>query len=268
MTQLYRRPAEYDLEHAGDEEDIRFYVDLTKRMKPKSVLELACGTGRITIPLAEEGARSGFSIVGLDTEAPMLKQARDKLRQAPAAARKRIELVRGDMRKWHRREPFELIIVPCSSITHVLELPDQLDVWKRAFQNLTPGGRFVVEATLPNFAAYADSFANPPRAIVEIDHDVTDEKRNFRLVRRRTVTYLPEEQRARIRFLYEKYRGRKLVENYIDDFESHVYFPRELRLLFLHAGFEIEDVFGDYDRRPLRASSRQMIMIGRKPPGG
>jgi hypothetical protein len=43
MTQLYRRPDEYDLEHVGDEEDNRFYVDLAKRLKAKSVLELACG---------------------------------------------------------------------------------------------------------------------------------------------------------------------------------------------------------------------------------
>jgi hypothetical protein len=79
------------------------------------------------------------------------------------------------------------------------------------------------------------------------------------------VTYLPDEQRAQIRFLYEKYQRKRFVESYIDDFESHVYFPRELRLLFLNAGFEIESVFGDYDRHPLRATSGQMIMIGRKP---
>ncbi len=265
MTQIYRWPDEYDLEHAGDEDDIRFYVGLADRLKPKSVLELACGTGRITLPLAEQGARSGFSVVGLDNEATMLKQARDKVRQMSPAARNRIKLVRGDMRNWHGREPFDLIVVPCSSITHLLELRDQLDVWRRAFQNLAPGGRFVVEATMPNFSAYADSFANPPRTLVEIDRDVTDPRRKVRLVRRRTVTYRPDEQRAQIRFLYEKYQRKNCVECYIDDFESHVYFPRELRLLFLHTGFEIEDVFGDYDRRPLRASSRQMIMIGRKP---
>jgi hypothetical protein len=84
-------------------------------------------------------------------------------------------------------------------------------------------------------------------------------------VRRQTVTYLPDEQRAQIRFLYEKYRRKNLIESYIDDFESHVYFPRELRLLFIHTGFEIEDVFGDYNRKPLSAKSEQMIMIGRKP---
>ena len=197
----------------------------------------------------------------------MLRQARDKARQMPEAARKRLKLVHGDMRKWHGREPFDLIVVPCASITHFLDLDEELEVWRRAFQNLAPGGRFVVETVMPNFSAYADSFSNPPRTLVEIDRDVTDEPRKIRLVRRKTVNYLPDEQRAQIRFLYEKYHRKSLVECYIDDFESHVYFPRELRLLFLHTGFEIENVFGDYNRRPLRASSQLMIMIGKKPTG-
>jgi SAM-dependent methyltransferase len=267
MTDLYRRPREYDLEHVGDDEDVVFYVGLAKSLHPKSVLELACGTGRITVPLAEEGARSGFSVVGLDSEANMLKQARDKARHMSGAARKRLNLVHGDMRKWHGREPFDLIIVPCGSISHLLDLRDQLDAWRQAFQNLAPAGRFVVETVMPNFSAYVDSFLNPPRTLVEIDRDVTDERRKIRLVRRKTVNYLPDEQRAQIRFLYEKYHRKSLIESYIDDFESHVYFPRELRLLFLNSGFEIEDVFGDYNRRPLRASSQLMIMIGKKPAG-
>jgi len=268
MTELYRRPDEYDLEHVGDEEDVIFYLSLARSLKPKSVLELACGTGRITVPLAEEGARSGFSVVGLDSETNMLKQARDKAAHMSEAARKRLKLVHGDMRKWHGRQAFDLIVVPCASITHLLDLDEQVDVWRRAFQNLAPGGRFVVETVMPNFSAYADSFANPPRTLVEIDRDVTDERRQIRLVRRRTVNYVPYEQRARIRFLYEKYHRKSLIECYIDDFESHVYFPRELRLLFLHTGFEIEDFFGDYNRRPLRATSQLMIMIGRRPGGG
>ena len=267
MTDLYRRPREYDLEHVGDDEDVVFYVGLAKSLHPQSVLELACGTGRITVPLAEEGARSGFSVVGLDSEANMLKQARDKARHMSGAARKRLKLVHGDMRKWHGREPFDLIIVPCGSISHLLDLRDQLDAWRQAFQSLAPAGRFVVETVMPNFSAYVDSFLNPPRTLVEIDRDVTDERRKIRLVRRKTVNYLPDEQRAQIRFLYEKYHRKSLIESYIDDFESHVYFPRELRLLFLNSGFEIEDVFGDYNRRPLRASSQLMIMIGKKPAG-
>jgi hypothetical protein len=78
---------------------------------------------------------------------------------------------------------------------------------------------------------------------------------------------MPAEQRARIRFLYEKYRGKNGIERYIDDFESHVYFPRELQLIFMNAGFEIENIYGDYARRQLRSVSRQMSMVGRKPTG-
>src|ERR1700687_2535926 len=188
MVQLYRRPDEYDLEHFGDDEDVQFYVSLARSLKPKSVLELACGTGRITIPLAEEAARSGYSVVGLDTEPPMLNKARQKVKRLPASVRSQITFVEGDMRGWRRQQPFDLIVIPCSSISHVLELRDQLAVWDRALKNLSPGGRFVVETTMPNFAAYADSFASPPRTIVEIDRDVLDKRTRTRLVRHRTVT--------------------------------------------------------------------------------
>jgi len=50
----------------------------------------------------------------------------------------------------------------------------------------------------------------------------------------------------------------------VSDFESHVYFPRELELLFLHTGYTIEQRWGSYFERPLRATSREMIYVGRK----
>ena len=176
MVQLYRRPDEYDLEHLGDDEDIQFYVSLARNLMPKSVLELACGTGRITIPLAEEGARSGYSVVGLDAEPAMLKQAAQKVKRLPASVRSRISLVKVHMLTWRRWQRFEL----------------------------------------------------------------------------------------RIMFQYAKYRGKNGIERYIDDFESHVYFPRELQLIFMLAGFDIEHVYGDYARRQLRSESRQMIVIGKE----
>jgi hypothetical protein len=52
LTQVYHHPDEYDLEHLGDQEDIGFYLGLVRRLRPKCILELACGTGRITLPIA------------------------------------------------------------------------------------------------------------------------------------------------------------------------------------------------------------------------
>ena len=63
MSDLYKHPDEYDREHLGDDEDIAFYLSLSRRLAPRKVLELGCGTGRITLPLAQ----LGFYVVGLDS---------------------------------------------------------------------------------------------------------------------------------------------------------------------------------------------------------
>ena len=150
------------------------------------------------------------------------------------------------MRTFCAEPTVDLIVIPCSSISHLLELEDQIAVFKRCYENLTPGGRFIVEVTMPNLAAYADSFSVPPRTPLEIDLDRTDESDGTRLIRRKTTRYRSDRQLAEIRFLYEKYQHGRAVESYIDDFASHVFFPRELELLFIHAGFEIERTVGDY----------------------
>jgi 2-polyprenyl-3-methyl-5-hydroxy-6-metoxy-1,4-benzoquinol methylase len=75
MSDLYKHPDEYDREHLGDEEDFEFYLSLSRRLAPRKVLELGCGTGRITFPLAE----LGFEVVGLDNQTDMLRTA-DKRR--------------------------------------------------------------------------------------------------------------------------------------------------------------------------------------------
>jgi hypothetical protein len=64
--------------------------------------------------------------------------------------------------------------------------------------------------------------------------------------------------------MYEKYQDGRGVETFLDDFESHVFFPRELRLLFIHTGYEVEETIGDYVGRSPKADSRVMIMIGRR----
>lgn len=263
MSELYKHPEEYDLEHLGDSEDVEFYVSLVQRLRPLKVLELGCGTGRITLPLAEQAARLGFEVVGLDNQAEMLETASNRQLQAPPEVRERLRLLHADMRTWQAESTFDLIVIPCSSISHLLTLQDQLDVWNLCRRNLRPGGRFLIEITMPNMAIFADSFNVPPRALVEIDVDKWDESDGVRFIRRKTSRYLSHEQCAQTRFLYEKYKNGRAVDGYIDDFVGHVFFPRELQLLFIHTGFEIEHTFGDYRSGPLKPNSPLIIMIGK-----
>jgi hypothetical protein len=100
---------------------------------------------------------------------------------------------------------------------------------------------------------------------VEIDLDTFDEASRTRMLRYKTTRYLAHEQRACIRFLYDKFVAEAPAERSISDFESHVYYPRELQLLFLHTGFVIEALYGDYQGRPLKPTSPQLICDGIKP---
>lgn len=259
LTRIYWRP-----EHEGNTEDIEFFLSVVQRLQPKRVLELACGSGRVTQPLAKLAAQEGFDLVGLDNTSEMLSEACRRREEAPQEVRDRLTLVEADMRHWNACERFDLIVSPCGSMAHLLTLQDQMAAWRQAYDNLKVRGRFMVDVSMPFMAAYADSFQLPPRAILEIDRDVTDPETGNRLIRYRTTCYLPHEQRAHIRFLYDKFATRTLSEHYVSDFESHVYFPRELELLFMHAKFSIESVYGDYRGRPLNSRSQHMIVTGLK----
>lgn len=243
---IYQHPQDYDLEHVGDTDDIDFFVSLLTRLQPGRVLELACGNGRVTLPLAQAGAANGFDVVGLELVPEMLQAARQRQEEAEPATRDRLRLVEGDMRDWKAEEPFDVIVTPCSSVCHLLTLDDQLAAWRCAYENLLPGGRFLVDVAMADLGSYADSFRSPPRELVEIDLDTFDAAARARLIRYKTTRYLAHEQRARIRFLYDKYVEDAPPERSVSDFESHVYYPREMQLLFMHTGFAVEAVYGDY----------------------
>lgn len=264
MEAIYERPGDYDLEHEGDDEDIAFYLRLLADWKPRRVVELAAGSGRVTIPLARAAAERGTEIIGLEREGPMLDEGLRKQAELDEDARRCLTFVAGDMREWRTDPPCDLVIAPCSSLSHLLPLDEQIAAWRSAYDNLEEGGRFVVDLTMPNLAAFAESMQTPPRTLLEVDIDTQDPKTGTRLLRYKTTRYLPHEQRAEIRFLYDKFPGGNDVDRYVSDFDSHVFYPREVELLFRLTGFRVERWFGDYSMRRLRRASRQLIGVGVK----
>ena len=97
----------YDWENAQTlaRRDVAFWQRLAAAQDGR-VLELGCGTGRLTIPVA----RAGAEIVGIDRSEPMLTRARQRLRRSRASAL----LVRGDIRHlpFRRRSRFSLVMAP------------------------------------------------------------------------------------------------------------------------------------------------------------
>lgn len=265
--QIYRTPDDYDLEHAKPEPDVGLYVDLAREWKPPRVLELACGSGRISFPLARALAEFGGELTGLDRSREMLEASVEKAKKSPCPAAAGIRWVEADMRTWRSPEPFDLVLCPCASASHLLGLEEQISAWRAVHRNLAPAGRFLVAEQMANLPVLSDSLSSPPRVLLELDSDTARESggRRVRLVRYRATRYFPHQQRASVRFLYDKlHEPSEISERFLSDYECHVFFPRELELLFRFTGFEIEHIWGDYRRNPLSQGSRHLIIVGRK----
>jgi SAM-dependent methyltransferase len=270
-SDVYARPDVYDMEHAGDSNhDARFFARLLARIRPRRVLELACGSGRVTFTLA--AALPNAEIVGLDSSIDMLAQAAKARNAADPLVRERVSLVEGDMRHWPGTgapfdAPFDAVLIACCSVSHLLTLDDRRRTWSTAFRLLRPGGLFILDVRMPDLATLAEAQRVRPRAFVDLDIDATRRTagEEARLLRCSATTYEPHLQRADVRLLYDRFDHGALSERLVTDFASHVYFPAELELLFLSTGFEIARQYGDYRFAPVDRTSPYLVTVARRP---
>jgi SAM-dependent methyltransferase len=269
----------YDMEYAGaSNDDARFLARLLSRVRPRPrrVLEMACGSGRVIFTLA--AALPMAEIVGVDSSIEMLGQAAAARDAAEPSLREHVTLMQGDMRDW-RPGPgdafdaaarFDAVVIACCSVSHLLTLDDRRRAWATAFRLLRPGGLFILDVRVPDLATLAEAQRVRPRAFVDLDIDATrrtaDE--DARLLRCTATTYDPHLQRANVRLLYDRFDQRALAERLVTDFPSHVYFPAELELLFLSAGFEIVQQYGDYRFERVDRMTSYVVTVARRPRKG
>jgi SAM-dependent methyltransferase len=266
-SDVYGRPDVYDMEYAGDHgQDARFFVRLLARVRPRRVLELACGTGRVALTVAAALPRS--EVVGVDSSVEMLRQAVASREAAAPALRDRLSLVHGDMRDLAAPDgAFDAVVIACCSVSHLLTLDDRRRTWATAFRLLRPGGHLLVDVRVPDLATLAEAQRARPRAFVDLDRDTrrTSAAEDERQLRYSATLYHPHTQRADVRLLYDRFDRRALAERLVTDFACHVYFPAELELLFLSAGFEIAQQYGDYRFVPVDRTSPYIVTVARRP---
>jgi trans-aconitate methyltransferase len=166
-------PDIYDMEYEGaGNHDARFFARLLARVRPRRVLELACGSGRVTFTLA--AALPMADIVGVDSSIDMLGKAATARDAAEPLVRERVSLVKGDMRDWPGTgDTFDAVVIACCSVSHLLTLDDRRRTWATAFRLLRPGGVFILDVRVPDLATLAEAQRVRPRAFVDLDIDAT-----------------------------------------------------------------------------------------------
>ena len=133
----------YDAVYADLTHDIDFYVDLA-RESGGPVLELGCGTGRISLPIAREG----IAVTGIDISPRMIAIAHEKATKRGLS--ERCVFQSGDMATLQLAERFPLVIMPFRSFQSMLTTEEQRQALARVRERLAPGGVFAVDTFNPD----------------------------------------------------------------------------------------------------------------------
>jgi SAM-dependent methyltransferase len=214
-------------------EDVSFYVEQAERVAPGPIVELAVGTGRIAVPIAA----AGISVIGVDSSSGMLEICRE--RAEVAGVGELVELRFGDLQQPPVSERVELVICPFRSYLHLHTDEDRLGALRAARELLVPDGRFVFDV----FAPAADDIAET----------------NGRWLERELDIYERADWNTDTRTLTLSVRGPGGESTMVLAWLS----ADEWRALLERAGFQVEALYGWFDRRPFRGGE-DMVWIARR----
>jgi len=214
-------------------EDVEFYVEQALA-SDGPVVELAVGTGRIAVPIAEAGIR----VIGVDLSTRMLDVAREYA--STRGVERLVDLRHGDLLQPPVSERVSLVICPFRSLLHMPGRREKLGALRAAYSLLEPGGAFVF-----------DVFA-PSREDIE--------ETNGRWLEREPGIFERADWDETARTLTLSVRSDDVGAS----FALHWLAEAEWRELIREAGFDLESVWGWFDRRP-HAGEEDMIFTCRRP---
>jgi SAM-dependent methyltransferase len=241
---LYWDGRHYDLQHKGFDEDIPFYLKKAKQCDGP-VLELACGTGRITVPLAKAGIR----ITGLDISHQMLERAKQKAAEGSVD----VEWVNADCRDFDLGGKFRVIYLPFNSIAHLHDLESIEACFGCVRKHLSPKGRFIIDIFNPRL----DILIRDPDERYPVGEYPDPDGRGDVVMTENNV-YDPLTQVNRIKWYF---RIGDAPEEFVRDLNMRIFYPQELDALLRYNGFAIEAKFGDFDESPFTSASTKQIPV-------
>jgi SAM-dependent methyltransferase len=238
----------YDIEHAHFDEDIDLYLRYAE-MQTGPLLELACGTGRLLIPLAEQG----YSLVGVDNSAPMLDIARQRVGEEQLEAR--VTLVQQDMRSLDLGRQFSLAFIALGSFAHLTSRKARQQALAAIRRHVTTGGTFILDISNADIR-YMESLSG------QVLHLGTWELEDGAMLTHLASPALSHtDHLLELTHFYDQHRqggpvNRTVATSYLTLFERG-----EVELLLEQAGFAVKDIYGNYDLSPFTRESPRMIVI-------
>ena len=237
--------------------DVDFYVE-TARLSGGPVLELGSGTGRVLIPTA----RQGIQIVGLDVSPSMLEVCQKQLMLEPEEVQARVQLKQADMRDFSLGQVFKLVTIPFRPFQHLITVKDQLACLECVHQHLMEHGRLVLDVFNPSLEALTrddigqeigeePEFTTPDGRSVIRWHKIVSRDRFNQINHVELIYYVthPEGQQERL----------------VHSFPMRYFFRFEIEHLLVCSGFEIEQLYADFDKSPYGSKyPGELILVAKK----
>ncbi|MQA31379.1 MAG: methyltransferase domain-containing protein [Luteitalea sp.] len=246
----------YDWENARTlgRKDVPFWRQVAAKEKGP-VLELGCGTGRIALPLA----RAGVALVGIDRSERMLERTARRLRalprRQPGRRRRRLTLVRGDIRALPFADGhFNVVLAPYGILQSLLRDRDLNATLESVARVLRSGGLFGLDLVpdVPNWREYTNSIQLRGKATGGTYLTLVESVRQDR--KRRLTTF----QQTYL----ERRRGR--VNEHRFDLTFRTLPVRLMTRRLERAGFKVEAILGDYRGGPWDDRAEVWIMLARR----
>ena len=214
---------------------------LVEEMRERGeVLELACGTGRIAIPLAQRG----LAVTGIDYTAEMLALAREKAKAKGAS----VKWVEGDMRSFELGRKFGSVLLLSNALWHLHEVADFEACMRCVRRHLASGGVFVLSLFIPAISILARDPDKRYPFSSYIDRESGEKVEVMEQYR-----YEPDTQIGRV----VHYKGD--TDEVVGTLNLRMYFPKELDALLAYNGLKIVDKFSAWDRRSFNAESNNQV---------
>lgn len=209
------------------------------------VLELACGSGRLTIPLAREGV----NITGMDLSEDMLDLAKCKASEAQAG----IRFLRGDMRDFDLGEKFRFIFIPAQSLSHLYRREEIENCLSSIRRHLAEEGRLLIEL----FNSSVAMLAREPGRRYPVGQ-YKDTHGDTQVVVTTEVIYDSASQVNHIQWFF---RNEGSNDEVMLSLEMRQFFPQEMDALLWYNGFLIEHKYGSYKEEEFsRDAWKQLIL--------
>jgi ubiquinone/menaquinone biosynthesis C-methylase UbiE len=225
-------------------QDIAFWIGQAKRYGDP-ILELACGTGRVAIPLA----KAGYRVTGLDASTSMLAQARRRSAEEGVS----VEWLHGDVRDFGLGKQFPVVIFPFNAICHLRGFEDLEACLTCVKRHLRPDGRFILSEFNPRLDILLRSAEEryPHTQYVAPDDGGT-------IVVTENNVYDSATQINHVKLCHTWPGSREEV---VEELNMRIYYPQELDALLKYNGLRIEAKLGDYDGAPFASASPYQVIV-------